>query len=268
MRHEILSRAEVSWYVVITNSLAMNYIVFVETFCCSLALEVSEVMLLCRKLLKSHPLIRVSQLQHSDARDVITITYLEGKSNVQVIPRWFIESHSDKLREVVYLKLAGSTSGTWSVRVFIELKSAKTATLPDIKLRGGWNEFATFHGLVENDRLVFSLKAMSKFEVYIFHRTGEPKESCFLSTRKENEAYYASSSEAQEFPQQRLGYEESRQWKQAIKADSFPSRMPPFRSVSHRLFNTVGRFLVHLSAPLLYSYNIVSQSSNFLTSDR
>jgi hypothetical protein len=169
---------------------------------------------------------------------------------VQVIPRWFIESHSDKLREVVYLKLAGSTSGIWSVRVFIELKSAKTATLPDIKLRGGWNEFATFHGLVENDRLVFSLKAMSKFEVYIFHRTGEPKESCFLSTRKENEAYYASSSEAQEFPQQRLGYEESGQWKQAIRADSFPSRMPPFRSDSHRLFNTVGRFqfLVHLSA--------------------
>jgi hypothetical protein len=141
---------------------------------------------------------------------------------VQVIPRWFIESHSDKLREVVYLKLAGSTSGIWSVRVFIELKSAK----------------------------VFSLKAMSKFEVYIFHRTGEPKESCFLSTRKENEAYYASSSEAQEFPQQRLGYEESGQWKQAIRADSFPSRMPPFRSDSHRLFNTVGRFqfLVHLSA--------------------
>jgi hypothetical protein len=48
--------------------------------------------------------------------------------------------------------------------------------VPPLTLSSGWNEFATFHGLVENDRLIFALKAMSTFEVYIFHPTGEPKE--------------------------------------------------------------------------------------------
>lgn len=51
-----------------------------------------------------------------------------------------------------------------------------------IYLHRGWNVFATFDDLVEKDWMIFSLKAMSTFQIYMFHRTGEPKESSFPFT--------------------------------------------------------------------------------------
>lgn len=107
------------------------------------------------------------------------ILLVDDKPYLQRIPRWFQDKHGDKFRENVYL-VAGPSARTWTVRVYIVranyMNNFSKNKVPPLTLSSGWNEFATFHGLVENDRLIFALKAMSTFEVYIFHPTGEPKE--------------------------------------------------------------------------------------------
>ena len=44
-----------------------------------------------------------------------------------------------------------------------------------VRFSGGWKGFATSNGLLEGDLLVFSLTAMSEFEVYIFPGTRNPE---------------------------------------------------------------------------------------------
>ncbi|KAG0626931.1 hypothetical protein M758_2G162300 [Ceratodon purpureus] len=81
------------------------------------------------------------------------------------IPIQFVHSHGDKFRRSVILRVT-SSSREWLV---------KLTTAPHIKFRGGWRAFADFHGLLEGDSLIFSLTAVSEFEVYVFSSTGSPK---------------------------------------------------------------------------------------------
>ncbi|KAG0627250.1 hypothetical protein M758_2G186100 [Ceratodon purpureus] len=81
------------------------------------------------------------------------------------IPLRFLHGHGDKFRRSVILRVT-SSSREWPV---------KLTTPPQLKFRGGWRAFADFYGLLEGDSLIFSLTAVSEFEVYVFSSSGSPK---------------------------------------------------------------------------------------------
>lgn len=86
----------------------------------------------------------------------------------QSLPSWFVGEHGDKFREYVILRSrhnSGSTTTAWTVRLTVDCRPAKSTS---VRFSAGWKAFATFHGLLEGDSLVFSLTATSEFEVYLF----------------------------------------------------------------------------------------------------
>ena len=87
------------------------------------------------------------------------------------MPSWFVQMHGDKFRKYVILRTEASTK-PWSVTLTVFHKSP---TVRQVKFAGGWKPFATFHGLMVGDSLIFSLTAISEFDVYIFRGTGNPK---------------------------------------------------------------------------------------------
>lgn len=64
---------------------------------------------------------------------------------------------------------------------------------------GGWKHFATVNGLSKGDTLIFSLKAVSEFEVYLFR--GNPKE--FPSHKRFN---YSKAKKAKQSHEQLAAY--------------------------------------------------------------
>ncbi|KAG0588314.1 hypothetical protein KC19_2G233600 [Ceratodon purpureus] len=81
------------------------------------------------------------------------------------MPSQFVHSHGDKFRKSVILRVT-SSSREWPV---------KLSSAPQFCFRGGWRAFAEFNGLLEGDSLIFSLIAVSEFEVYVFSSSGSPK---------------------------------------------------------------------------------------------
>ncbi|KAG0626930.1 hypothetical protein M758_2G162200 [Ceratodon purpureus] len=81
------------------------------------------------------------------------------------MPSQFVHSHGDKFLRSVILRVT-SSSREWPV---------KLSSAPQFCFRGGWRAFAEFNGLLEGDSLIFSLTAVSEFEVYVFSSTGSPK---------------------------------------------------------------------------------------------
>ena len=71
----------------------------------------------------------------------------------------------------------------WPVLVTICKRPSKA---PEIKFGSGWREFAASNGLLEGDDLLFSLRAMSEFDVYVFRETGNSvKSSSFQAPRNQ-----------------------------------------------------------------------------------
>ena len=98
--------------------------------------------------------------------------FLFGLVFPQALPTWFVEEHGDKFRKSVILR-SGSSTKPWDVNLIIERKSLRSK--PTVKFDGGWKAFVAFHGLLVGDLLVFSLMAMSEFEVYIFSSARSPE---------------------------------------------------------------------------------------------
>lgn len=83
------------------------------------------------------------------------------------IPQWFVEKHGDKFEEYVILRCGTSAQprAPWVVRISL-------SALPLVRMSCGWKKFAAFNGLREGNSLVFCLRAMSEFEVFVFPGPG------------------------------------------------------------------------------------------------
>jgi hypothetical protein len=101
----------------------------------------------------------------------VLLDFLIGILLSQALPSRFVEEHGDKFRKCVILRTELSTKA-WSVTLTIFHKSP---TVRQVKFAGGWKPFATFHSLMVGDSLIFSLTAISEFEVYMFPGNGNPK---------------------------------------------------------------------------------------------
>ena len=53
-------------------------------------------------------------------------------------------------------------------------RCVRSSTCSQVQFVGGWKAFAAFNGLLENDLLIFSLTAISEFEVYVLRSTESP----------------------------------------------------------------------------------------------
>lgn len=82
-----------------------------------------------------------------------------------------MQQHGDKIREHVVLQSVAD-SRIWTVKVFVNYPNKR----PQFVFNGAkWKAFVVSNGLVEGDRLKFTLVAMSKFEVLILCRGGSKK---------------------------------------------------------------------------------------------
>lgn len=100
----------------------------------------------------------------------------------QALPAWFIEKHGDKIRKSVILRISVSSAKAWNVNLTLYY----CRNPPQVKFAGGWRAFVRFNDLSETDSLIFHLKAISEFEVYVFRTTaaGNPKQLSFQAPRK------------------------------------------------------------------------------------
>ncbi|KAG0588110.1 hypothetical protein KC19_2G216600 [Ceratodon purpureus] len=91
------------------------------------------------------------------------------------LPALFVQQHCDKIRESVELRVE-ETGRTWTVQLAVHHPRSITQVL---FYGRGWSDFATTNGVVEGDRLIFVLRAVSSFGVYIFQngvKTAAPDE--------------------------------------------------------------------------------------------
>ncbi|KAG0613183.1 hypothetical protein M758_6G083400 [Ceratodon purpureus] len=87
------------------------------------------------------------------------------------IPRWFVQVHGDKFRREVILRM-GVSRKPWPHR----LSFSTSREVPEVTFSGcRWSTFVISNDLVEGDQLVFSLTAMSQFQVYVFDAHGDSK---------------------------------------------------------------------------------------------
>ena len=94
---------------------------------------------------------------------------------MQTLPALFVQQHCDKIRESVELRVE-ETGRTWTVQLAVHHPRSITQVL---FYGRGWSDFATTNGVVEGDRLIFVLRAVSSFGVYIFQngvKTAAPDE--------------------------------------------------------------------------------------------
>ena len=85
---------------------------------------------------------------------------------LQAIPAWFVTEHGDKFRQFVLL-WSGLSSKPWRVKLYLSCRPP--CSRPEVQITGGWKAFATANGLLVGDLLIFCLRAMSEFDVYILH---------------------------------------------------------------------------------------------------
>ncbi|KAG0627027.1 hypothetical protein M758_2G168800 [Ceratodon purpureus] len=90
-----------------------------------------------------------------------------------MLPTWFVQEHGDKLQEVIVLR---STSSSIPCRVRLRIYNTPATKAPAIKFGKGWRDFATCNGLVVGDSLIFELRGLSQFDVYVFRGSGFPTE--------------------------------------------------------------------------------------------
>lgn len=89
------------------------------------------------------------------------------------MPVSFVEKHGDKLQKSVILR-SESSARAWHINISLYFKKSGSA---QVSFSRGWRQFALFNNLSEGDSLIFSLKAKSEFEVYVFHKmAGNPKQ--------------------------------------------------------------------------------------------
>lgn len=87
---------------------------------------------------------------------------------LQALPKWFVVKHGDQLQKSVLL-WSGSSTEPWRVQL-----NVGSVSRDKVKLSGGLKRFATANGLVVGDLLVFCLRVMSEFDVYVFRETRSP----------------------------------------------------------------------------------------------
>lgn len=88
---------------------------------------------------------------------------------MQPIPASFIKQHGDKIQEHVTLQAEAARGQVWHVKLWVSTNYGK------VLITTGWKAFASSNELEQGDRLLFSLKAMSQFVVYIFDEAGTQK---------------------------------------------------------------------------------------------
>jgi len=88
------------------------------------------------------------------------------------MPRWFVSEHGNKFRRAVELRSDLSCNKPWPHWLYI----CTSRVIPEVIFVGArWGAFVTTHGLVQGDQLIFSLTALSQFQVYVFNKLGDPK---------------------------------------------------------------------------------------------
>lgn len=81
-----------------------------------------------------------------------------------------MRQHGDRIRLSAILQSEARSGEKWTVQIVVRHPEKN----PQVMFYGGgWKDFAAFNGLVEGDRLTFTLKAMSEFEVSISDDAGD-----------------------------------------------------------------------------------------------
>jgi hypothetical protein len=80
-----------------------------------------------------------------------------------------VEKHGEKFEEYVILRCGTSAKPRVPTVVRISVSG-----FPVVRMSCGWKKFAAYNGLREGDSLVFCLRALSEFEVYVFPGNGHP----------------------------------------------------------------------------------------------
>ena len=78
----------------------------------------------------------------------------------------FVAQHGDKFQKSVLLR-SGPSTEPWLVTV--------TGHKVDVKFSSGWRDFSVANNLAVGDSLIFSLRTMSEFDVYIFRANKAPR---------------------------------------------------------------------------------------------
>lgn len=88
------------------------------------------------------------------------------------MPRWFVLEHGNKFRRDAVLRSDLSCNKPWPHW----LSFCTSRATPEVIFAGmRWGAFVISHGLVQGDQLIFSLTALSQFQVYVFNGLGDPK---------------------------------------------------------------------------------------------
>ncbi|KAG0612122.1 hypothetical protein M758_6G003500 [Ceratodon purpureus] len=122
----------------------------------------------------------------------VTSSSIRG-GNYMTLPTWFVNEHGDKFQQTIFLR-SGLSTELWRVQLYIHTGSSSRS--PEVKLCTGWRDFAVFHELILGDDLLFSLRAISEFDVYIFRETSNPvKASSIRALRKRSQDFEVSQEE-------------------------------------------------------------------------
>lgn len=98
---------------------------------------------------------------------------------LQSMPRGFVTEHGNKFRRAVELRCDLSCNKPWPHW----LSFCTSRIVPEVIFAGApWGAFVTSHDLVQGDQLIFSLTAVSRFQVYVFDGLGDPKGTQTLHT--------------------------------------------------------------------------------------
>ncbi|KAG0568220.1 hypothetical protein KC19_6G003600 [Ceratodon purpureus] len=104
---------------------------------------------------------------------ILTATCVPSDVNAYprlTLPSLFVRQHADKIRLSAILQSKATSRRKWTVQIVVRHPEKN----PQVMFYGGgWKDFAAFNGLVEGDRLTFTLTAMSEFEVSISDDAGD-----------------------------------------------------------------------------------------------
>jgi hypothetical protein len=96
-------------------------------------------------------------------------SHAAGMFLFQTVPSWFIKEHGDKLRQSVVLRSA-ATKKKWTVHLGVYYPR----NVAQVRFYAGWRDFACSNGLGEGDLLVFCLREVSHFDVYMHRKADAP----------------------------------------------------------------------------------------------
>uniref|UniRef100_A0A7I4CZY7 TF-B3 domain-containing protein n=1 Tax=Physcomitrium patens TaxID=3218 RepID=A0A7I4CZY7_PHYPA len=131
-------------------------------------------------------------VQKLTASNVLGI-YTRRRTCQLTLPRQFVREHGNRIRKSVVL-LSGLSHGPWNLWLSI---CPSRPVMPEVTFSSGWRAFVAFNGLEEGDHLIFSLTAVSQFQVYIFNGNGHQKKPQMLEAS-------VKWSDGIEFPQKKI----------------------------------------------------------------